>query len=44
MDEAVLMSLIQQIVDELGSVKKEIAEAVSELKIIRELLGENSQR
>ena len=43
MDEAVLISLLQKIVDELGSVKNEITEAVTELKTIRQLLGENSQ-
>jgi hypothetical protein len=43
MDEAVLTSLLQQIVDELGSVKNEITEAVQELSAIRKLLGENTQ-
>ena len=43
MDEAVLTSLLQQIVDELGSVKSEITEAVQELVAIRKLLGENTQ-
>jgi hypothetical protein len=44
MDEAVLMSLMQQIIDELRSVKNEMTEATKELKAIRKLLGENSQR
>ena len=43
MDEAVLVSLLQQIVAELGSVKSGIAEAVQELSAIRKLLGENTQ-
>jgi len=43
MDKAVLMSLMQQIIDAIGSVRIEITEAVTELKAIRKVLGENSQ-
>lgn len=43
MDETGLISLLQQIVEELGSVKSGITEAVRELAAIRKLLGENTQ-
>ena len=43
MDEAIVVSLLQQIIDELGSVKGEITEAVQELAAIRKLLSENNQ-
>jgi hypothetical protein len=43
MEEAVLLSLMQQIIDAIGSLKNEVTEAVTELKAIRNVLGENSQ-